>query len=71
MEDVANIAKVVKNGINLPISVDVFKIVAISDVVAEENTYYIYFDNAVWSVKSDSYEEVLSKWIKFKKRLKL
>ena len=61
--------KVKKCNSTLEIEVDVSRIVAISEIyrgIAREEpyeTYYIYFENAVWSVQSDSYEEVRKVWL--------
>jgi hypothetical protein len=68
MNESSHIVKVIKTGTELPISLNVSRIVAISDITTiEENNsrYYIYFENAVWSVKADSYNDVYTKWINF------
>lgn len=41
--------------------VDVSKIVSISEPYNEY--YIIYFDNAIWNVYKDSYEEVMEAWL--------
>lgn len=66
MEEISNIATVKKTGTDLPIHVDVSRIVAITDVTKEENpSYYIYFNFAVWSVQPESHDEVYTKWVNF------
>ena len=66
MEEISNIAIVKKIGSDLPIHVDVSRIVAITDVTkGEEPSYYIYFDFAVWSVQAESHDEVYTKWVNF------
>lgn len=42
------------------IHLDVNKIVGISDIINDH--YYIYFENAIWEVDSDSFEEVMTLW---------
>lgn len=66
MEEISNIAIVKKIGSDLPIHVDVSRIVAITDVTkVEEPFYHIYFDFAVWPVQAESHDEVYTKWINF------
>ena len=68
MNESSRIVKVIKTGTELPISLNVSRIVAISDIyTVKENSpvYYIYFENAVWSVKADSYDDVYTKWVNF------
>lgn len=68
MNESSRIVKVVKTGTELPISLNVSRIVAISDISTMEKDsprYYIYFENAVWSVKADSYDDVYTKWVNF------
>lgn len=68
MNESSRIVKVIKIGTELPISLNVSRIVAITDVAAIEGNiprYYIYFENAVWSVKADSYNDVYTKWVNF------
>lgn len=68
MNESSFIVKVVKTGTELPISLNVYRIVAISDIATIEKDsprYYIYFENAVWSVKADSYDDVYTKWVNF------
>ncbi len=55
--------KLIKEGTNLPIEVDVARIVAISAVSEKNNAYYVYFENACWIVKPDNYEEVRKTWL--------
>lgn len=64
------IVTVKKQGSNLPIELDVSRIVAITgkritEKSSEEEyeTYYIYFENAVWAVQGESYEEVRKAWM--------
>jgi hypothetical protein len=68
MNESSCIVKVTRTGTELPISLNVSRIVAISDIttIEEENPrYYIYFENAIWSVKADSYDDVYTKWVNF------
>ncbi len=68
MNESSRIVKITKTGTELPISLSVSRIVAISDIstIEKDNPqYYIYFENAVWSVKADSYSDVYTKWINF------
>ena len=64
------IVTVKKQGSNLPIELDVSHIVAITGkrITEKSNdeeyeTYYIYFENAVWAVQGESYEEVRKTWL--------
>lgn len=64
------IVTVKKQGSNLPIELDVSRIVAITGKRVTEKTsneeyetYYIYFENAVWAVQGESYEEVRKAWL--------
>lgn len=60
------IVTVKKKGIDLSINVDVSRIVAITDISTKEpDTYYIYFENAVWAVQADSYESVYKTWSEY------
>jgi hypothetical protein len=55
-----------KKGIDLPIKLDVSRIVAITDISTKEpDTYYIYFEYAVWAVQADSYESVYKTWSEY------
>ena len=68
MEESSRIVKVIKIGTELPISLNVSRIVAISDIFATEEgspRYYIYFENTVWAVNADSYDDVYTKWANF------
>ena len=68
MKESSRIVKVIKIGTELPISLNVSRIVAISDISTIEEDdprYYIYFENAVWAVKADSYDDVCTKWVNF------
>lgn len=67
MNESSRIVKVTRIGTELPISLNVSRIVAISDVttIEEDPRYYIYFENAMWSVKADSYNDVYTKWVNF------
>lgn len=68
MNESSRIVKIMKTGTELPISLNVSRIVAISDIsTIEEDSprYYIYFENTVWSVKADSYSDVYTKWVNF------
>ena len=56
-------ATVKKVGTNLPIEVDVARIVAMTAISEKTNEYYIYFENAVWAVQPDSYDEVHKIWL--------
>lgn len=51
-----------KQGIDLPIELDVSRIVAITGISTKHEVYYIYFENAVWAVQQDSYESVHKIW---------
>ncbi len=60
------IVSVKKKGIDLPIEVDVSRIVAVTNVSTKEpDTYYIYFEFAVWAVQADSYESVHKAWTEY------
>jgi hypothetical protein len=68
MKESSRIVKVTKIGSELPISLNISRIVAISDITTVKNSYrlyYIYFENAMWSVKADSYNDVYTKWVNF------
>lgn len=68
MKESSHIVKVIKVGTELPINLDVSRIVAISDIstiLEDSPRYYIYFENAVWAVKADSYDDVCLKWVNF------
>lgn len=66
MKESSRIVKVTKMGDSVPISLNVSRIVAISDIFPiSKNHYYIYFENAVWCVKADSYDDVYTKWVNF------
>ncbi len=68
MKESSRIVKVIKIGTELPISLNVSRIVAISDISTTKEVspaYYIYFENAVWAVKADSYDDVYTKWVNF------
>jgi len=52
-----------RKGTDLPINLDISRIVAISDII--DDSYYIYFENAVWVVQADSYEEVYKIWSEY------
>lgn len=52
-----------KTGTDLPINLDISRIVAISDII--DDSYYIYFENAVWRVQADSYKEVYKIWSEY------
>lgn len=55
------IVVVKKKGSDIQLYVDVSRIVAISDIVRDEE-YYIYFENAVWCVQKESFNEVFKLW---------
>ena len=57
------IVTVTKKGTNLPIEVDVARIVAITAISEKNEEYYIYFENAIWAVKPDTYEVVRTEWL--------
>ena len=73
------IVTVKKQGSDLPIELDISRIVAITNKrITEEHTdkdgnvinkselYYIYLDSmALWAVQGDSYEDVHSAWIEY------
>ena len=60
------IVTVKKNGTDLPINVDVSRIVAITNISTKQpDTYYIYFENVVWAVQADSYESVYKTWSEY------
>ena len=60
------IVTVKKKGIDLPINVDVSRIVAITNISTKEpDIYYIYFEYAVWAVQADSYESVYKTWSEY------
>lgn len=60
------IVSVKKKGIDLPIEVDVSRIVAVTNISTKEpDTYYIYFEFAVWAVQADSYESVRKAWTEY------
>lgn len=72
------IVTVKKQGSDLPIDLDVSRIVAIThkriteksvdkngSVTSKTETYYIYFEYATWAVQGDSYEEVHKAWIEY------
>lgn len=59
------IVTVKKEGIDIPIELDVSRIVAITNISTKRGVYYIYFENAVWSVLSDSYESVRKTWTNY------
>ena len=72
------IVTVKKKGTDLPIDLDISRIVAITNkrvtekttdvegnVTSEVEVYYIYFENAIWTVQSDSYEEVYKAWTEY------
>lgn len=67
MNESSRIVKVTRIGTELSINLNVSRIVAISDVttIEEDPRYYIYFENAIWSVKADSYDDVYTKWVNF------
>lgn len=72
------IVTVKKQGSDLPIDLDISRIVAITHkriteksvdenggVTNKTETYYIYFEYAVWTVQGDSYEEVHKAWTEY------
>ena len=66
------IVTVIKQGTTLPIDLDVSRIVAISNKRITESdkdnttvSYYIFFENAIWAVKADSYELVYKTWSEY------
>ena len=69
------IVTVKKQGTDLPIDLDVSRIVAIThkritekstdekgNITSKIESYYIYFECAIWTVQADSYEEVYNAW---------
>ena len=69
------IVTVKKQGSDLPIDLDVSRIVAIThkritekstdekgNITSKTESYYIYFECATWAVQADSYEEVYNAW---------
>lgn len=65
MNESSRIVKVVRTDTKLPISLNVSRIVAISDIDTIIDVYYIYFEKIVWPVKADSYNDVYTKWVNF------
>ncbi len=72
------IVTVKKQGSGLPIDLDISRIVAIThkritekstdedgNVISKVESYYIYFENAVWTVQADSYEDVHNAWSEY------
>ena len=72
------IVTVKKQGSDLPIDLDIGRIVAITNKRVTEKTtdvagnvtskiesYYIYFENAIWTVQADSYEDVYKAWTEY------
>ena len=60
------IVTVKKQGSDLPIDLDVSRIIAITNVSTEEpDTYYIYFECAIWAVQADSYESIYKTWSEY------
>jgi hypothetical protein len=72
------IVTVKKQGSDLPIDLDISRIVAITNkritekstdvdgnVISKIESYYIYFENAVWAVQADSYEDVHKAWTEY------
>lgn len=64
------IVTVKRQGSNIPIELDISRIVAITGKritgkfnYKECETYYIYFENACWAVQGESYEEVRKAWL--------
>ena len=60
------IVTVKKQGSDLLIDLDVSRIIAITNVSTEEpDTYYIYFECAIWAIQADSYESVYKTWSEY------
>jgi hypothetical protein len=72
------IVTIKKQGSDLPIDLDISRIVAITakrftekttdvvgNVISKVESYYIYFENAVWTVQADSYEDVHKAWTEY------
>ena len=72
------IVTVKKQGSDLPIDLDISRIVAITNkriiekttnvvenVTSKIESYYIYFENAIWEVQADSYEDVHKAWTEY------
>jgi len=72
------IVTVKKQGTDLPIDLDVSRIVAIThkritekstdekgNITSKVESYYIYFEYAIWTVQADSYEEVHKAWTEY------
>jgi hypothetical protein len=59
------IVTVKKKDSDLTVKLDVGRIVAITDVMPDEDIYCIFFEFAVWKVQADSYESVYKAWSEY------